>query len=79
MCQEGGIQFKMKTHKCSSLSMYRCLYVNQISVPFICQNGSDIQSQWSLKATRLTLNKHLSFAVKLVGVEEMERQMTDEC
>lgn len=73
--QEGGVPFKMRTPKCSSLSV--CLHVNQISVPSNCQNRSDIHSQWSLKATYLILNRHLFSAVKLVGVEEMERQMTD--
>lgn len=52
--------------------------VNQGVCSSKCQSRADIRSQWSIKATRLTLHKHLYFAVKLVGVEEMERQMTDE-
>lgn len=73
--QEGGVPFNMRTPKWSSLSV--CLHVNQISMPSNCQNRSDTHSRWGLKATYLTLNRHLYFAAKLVGVEEMERQMTD--
>lgn len=53
--------------------------VDQVSVSSKCQSRADIHSQWSIKAAQLTLHKHLYSAVKLVGVEEMERQMTDEC
>lgn len=81
--QQDGMEWASVQHEDTEMQQPVCMQVftqvNLVSVPSKCQSRADICSQWSIKATQLILHKYLYFAVKLVGVEEMERQMMDEC